>query len=101
MRAYPFLFTYLFSSAAWAECSTCQADIRDQHARFEFQFLQLKTRFSELWSNFTDNVVEDDSPNLFFFLPAAEKMILKNEAVQETSALAQSLQVNSIHVVAI
>lgn len=37
----------------------------------------------------------------FFSLPAAEKMILKNEAVQETSALAQSLQVNSIHVVAI
>ena len=46
MRAYPFLFTYLFCSGAWAARSTCQADIRDQHARFVFRFLQLKARFS-------------------------------------------------------
>ena len=95
MCAYPFLFTYLFCSAAQASRSTCQADIRDQHARIVFWFLQLKARFSIRFEAILLTTLQKVTVQTCFLF-TAEKMILKNEAVQETSALAQSLQVIAV-----
>lgn len=61
-----------------------------------FQFLQFKIHFSKLWSilNLLTTLYKVTTQTRFLFTEG--KMILKNEAVQETSALAQSLQVNNI-----
>lgn len=61
-----------------------------------FQVLQFKIRFSKLWSilNLLTTLYKVTTQTRFLFTEG--KMILKNEAVQETSALAQSLQVNNI-----
>ena len=60
-------------------------------------FVLLKIRLSKLWSNLNllTTLLKVTVQTCLLF--TAEKMIFKNETVQETSALAQSLQVTIIY----